>query len=139
MAATEAQPLVPYTVIALSTLLVCPPGAGGRYDFVDLLDILRRQAGRFQCPKCGESLADCQLEMVAHHDDQSLVKVTCAHCQDIRVIAVAFAAEAEAAPPLIDVRDQPTDELGAPITADDVLDVRLALAGHEGDLAALLS
>jgi hypothetical protein len=75
--------------------------------------------------------------MVAHQDDQSLVKVTCAHCQDIRVIAVAFAAEAEAAP-VIDIRDQPVNDLGVPITADDVLDVRLALASHEGDLAALL-
>ena len=102
-----------------------------------MLDILRRQAGRFQCPKCGQSLADCQLEMVAHQDDQSLVKVTCAHCQDMRVIAVATAAEAETAP-VIDVRDQAVDELGAPITADDVLDARLALAGFEGDLTSLL-
>ncbi len=105
---------------------------------MDMLDILRRQAGRFQCPKCGQSLADCQLEMVAHQDDQSLVKVTCAHCQDMRVIAVAIAAEAEAAP-VIEVRDQPAEELGAPITTDDVLDVRLALAGYEGDLAGLLA
>lgn len=102
-----------------------------------MLDILRRQAGRFQCPKCGQSLADCQLEMVAHQDDQSLVKVTCAHCQDMRVIAVAIAAEAETAP-VIEVRDQPAEELGAPITTDDVLDARLALAGYEGDLAGLL-
>ncbi len=102
-----------------------------------MLDILRRQAGRFQCPKCGQSLADCQLEMVAHQDDQSLVKVTCVHCQDVRVIAVAIAAEAETAP-VIEVRDQPVDELGAPITTDDVLDARLALAGYEGDLASLL-
>ena len=104
---------------------------------MDMLDILRRQAGRFQCPKCGLSLADCQLEMVAHQDDQSLVKVTCAHCQDIRVIAVAIAAEAEAAP-VIEVRAQPVEELGAPITTDDVLDARLVLAGYEGDLAGLL-
>lgn len=103
-----------------------------------MLDILRRQAGRFQCPKCGQSLADCQLEMVAHQDEQSLVKVTCAHCQDMRVIAVAIAAEAETAP-VIEVRDQPTEELGAPISTDDVLDVRLALAGYEGDLAGLLA
>jgi len=103
-----------------------------------MLDILRRQAGRFQCPKCGQSLADCQLEMVAHQDDQSLVKVTCAHCQDMRVIAVAIAAEAESAP-VIEVRDQPAEELGAPITTDEVLDVRLALAGYEGDLAGLLA
>ena len=102
-----------------------------------MLDILRRQAGRFQCPKCGESLADCQLEMVAHQDDQSLVKVTCTHCQDIRVIAVAVAAEATAVP-VIEVRDEPVDELGAPISTDDVLDARLALAGFEGDLASLL-
>jgi len=81
-----------------------------------MLDILRRQAGRFQCPKCGQSLADCQLEMVAHHDDQSLVKVTCAHCQDVRVIAVAIATEAETAPVIDNVRDQPVDELGAPMT-----------------------
>jgi hypothetical protein len=103
-----------------------------------MLDILRRQAGRFQCPKCGESLADCQLEMVAHQDDQSLVKVTCAHCQDMRMIAVAIAAEAETAP-MIEVRDQPAEELGAPITTDDVLDARLALAAYDGDLAGLLA
>ena len=104
---------------------------------MDMLDILRRQAGRFQCPKCGESLADCQLEMVAHQDDQSLVKVTCAHCQDVRVIAVAIAAESPVTP-VIEVRDEPAGELGAPITTDDVLDARLALAGYEGDLASLL-
>jgi hypothetical protein len=105
---------------------------------VDLLDILRRQAGRFQCPKCGESLAGCKLEMVAHADDQSLVRVTCANCQDTRMIAVAVAADTEAQAPAIEVRDQPVGELGAPISPDDVLDARLALTGYEGDLARLL-
>ena len=105
---------------------------------MDLLDILRRQAGRFQCPKCGESLADCQLEMVAHADEQSLVKVTCGHCQDTRMIAVAIATETEAQAPVIEIRDQPVDDLGGPITTDDVLDARLALAGFDGDLAGLL-
>jgi hypothetical protein len=76
--------------------------------------------------------------MVAHHDDQSLVKVTCVHCQDVRVIAVAIATETEAAPVMDDVRDQPADELGGPITTDDVLDARLALASYEGDFASLL-
>jgi len=105
---------------------------------VDVLDILRRQAGRFQCPKCGQSLADCELEMVAHHDDQSLVKVTCANCKDTRLIAVAFATETDAGAPVIDIRDQPSDDLGAPINTDEVLDARLALARYEGDLASLL-
>ena len=105
---------------------------------MDVLDILRRQAGRFQCPNCGKSLADCELEMMAQHDDQSLVRVTCAHCKDARLIAVAFASETEAEAPVIDIRDEPADELGDPIDTDEVLDARLALAGHPGDLASLL-
>jgi hypothetical protein len=137
VAETEPQPLVLYCVTPLSALLVCRSEIRGNYDLVDMLDILRRQAGRFQCPKCGESLADCQLEMVSQQDDQSLVKVTCAHCEDTRLIAVAVAAEAPAAP-IIEVRDQPADQLGAPITTDDVLDARLALADYTGDLAGLL-
>jgi hypothetical protein len=105
---------------------------------VDVLDILRRQAGRFQCPKCGESLANCELEMVARAEEQTLVKVTCSHCRDARLIAVAIATETEPQTPLIDLRDEPADELGPPITADDVLDARLALAGFDGDLNSLL-
>jgi predicted nucleic-acid-binding Zn-ribbon protein len=104
---------------------------------VDVLDILRRQAGRFQCPKCGVSLAGCELEMVAHQENQSLVKVTCARCRDTRLIAVAIATETEPEP-VIDSRDEPADVLGPPITADDVLDARLALAEFDGDLDSLL-
>ena len=74
--------------------------------------------------------------MVAHADDQSLVKVTCAHCDDTRLIAVAFAAETEVAP--IDARDEPATELGGPITSDEVLDARLALKNFDGDLSSLL-
>lgn len=105
---------------------------------MDVLDILRRQAGRFQCPNCQKSLADCGLDLVANADDESLVKVTCAHCQDSRLIAVAFATEVESAP-AVAVRDEPVEALGDPISTDDVLDVRLALAGFDGDLRSLLS
>lgn len=105
---------------------------------MDLLDVLRRQAGRFQCPKCGNSLADCRLELVAQADAQSVVKVTCSHCEDERMIAVALAApaEVEVATP---IRDQAIADLGPAISSDDVLDVRLALKDFEGDLKALFS
>jgi len=105
---------------------------------MDLLDVLRRQAGRFQCPKCGKSLADCRLELVAQADSQSVVRVTCSHCEDERMIAVALAAPAEAvvATP---IRDQAIADLGPAISTDDVLDVRLALKAYEGDLLGLLS
>jgi hypothetical protein len=105
---------------------------------MDLLDVLRRQAGRFQCPKCGKSLADCRLELVAQADVQSVVRVTCSHCEDERMIAVALAApsETEVAVP---VRDQAIETLAPAISTDDVLDVRLALKDHDGDLMSLLN
>ena len=105
---------------------------------MDVLDILRRQAGRFQCPKCGESLGDCGLEMVVQQADQSLVKVTCSHCQDTRLIAVALATDTEPETVVDDVRDEPTDDLGSALTTDEVLDARLALANFDGDLTKLI-
>ena len=73
--------------------------------------------------------------MVAKTDDESLLRVTCANCQDARLIAVAFSPEVEeaAAPP---VRDEAVD--GPRITMDDVLDVRLAIGQHDGDLKSLV-
>ena len=105
---------------------------------MDVLDILRRQAGRFQCPKCGKSMVDCGLEMIVQHDQQSLVKVTCAHCQDTRLIAVAVQTEAEPKVPTVDHRDEPAEELGPAISTDDVLDVQLALSEFDGDIKSLL-
>ena len=76
--------------------------------------------------------------MLGQHDEQSLVKVTCAHCKDTRLIAVAIATETETESPVIEVRDEPIAELGPAISADEVLDARLALSAFEGDLQSLL-
>ena len=75
--------------------------------------------------------------MVVHHDEQSLVKITCAHCKDTRLVAVAIATETDDAP-VIDLRDEPAEDLGPAVNTDDVLDARLALAGFDGDLKSLL-
>jgi predicted RNA-binding Zn-ribbon protein involved in translation (DUF1610 family) len=103
---------------------------------VDLLDLLRRQASRFHCPKCGETMADCGLEMVAATDSESLIRVTCTHCQDTRMIAVQVQGPEEtvARPSVL---DEPQGEAPA-ISTDEVLDVRLVLAQHQGDLTSLL-
>lgn len=105
---------------------------------MDLLDVLRRQASRFQCPECGKSLADCRLDLVAKADEQSLVRVTCANCEHARLIAVGVAAPAEdeiSAP----VRDELVDPAAPGISADEMLDVRLTLAAYEGDLKGILA
>jgi hypothetical protein len=83
-------------------------------------------------------MLDCELEMVAQHDEQSLVKVTCAHCQDTRLIAVAVATEAEPKAPAVDYRDEPAEDLGPAISTNEVLDVKLALSAFDGDLTRLL-
>jgi len=101
---------------------------------VDLLDVLRRQAGRFACPDCGYSLADCRLELITQAGSQGVVQITCAHCEASRTVGVAVASPAVSPTPL----DQPVNGGPPAITADEVLDVRLALQGHPGDLRSLI-
>lgn len=98
---------------------------------VDLLDVLRRQAARYQCPSCGQSLRDCELDLVSSTDHESVVRITCGHCEAIRLVVVQVGDS-------VPVLDQPLSDDPA-IGVDDVLDVRLALAGHAGDLKSLLT
>lgn len=82
-------------------------------------------------------MANCQLEMLARTDTESLVKVTCAHCRDTRMIAVQVETPEETVP-RIDVRDEAL-RADAGISTDEVLDVRLAMRQHQGDLKSLLT
>ncbi len=102
---------------------------------VDLLEALRRQAARYQCPSCGESLADCELDLVSSTDLESVVRITCGQCEASRLVVVQAAAWVGESVPVV---DQPLSADPA-IGVDDVLDVRLALAGHSGDLKSLLA
>lgn len=101
---------------------------------MDLLEVLRSQAGRYPCPRCGQSLADCGLELVSDSDAGAVVRVSCAHCEMTQLVGLQQATP-DADP--VTILDQP---IGGepPISADDVLDVRLALADHRGDLTSLL-
>ncbi len=102
---------------------------------VDLLEVLRRQAARYQCPSCGQSLADCGLDLVSATDLEAVVSITCGHCEASRLVVVQTAVPVGSSLPVL---DQPIS--GDPaIGVDEVLDVRLALAGHAGDLKGLLT
>ena len=106
---------------------------------MDLIDVLRRQASRFQCPNCGRSLANCEIVLLNRTDEDSLVKITCANCHDSRLIAVAISPQTLAEPEVNEALDEPVDIEEPPVTTDEVLDARLVLAGHAGDLKSLLS
>ncbi|HYS29624.1 MAG TPA: hypothetical protein VEQ12_08985 [Candidatus Limnocylindria bacterium] len=102
---------------------------------MDLLEVLRRQAARYQCPSCGQSLAECELDLVSSTDHESVVRITCGQCEASRLVVVQAAAWVGESVPVL---DQPLSDDPA-IDVDDVLDVRLALAGHAGDLKSLLT
>lgn len=125
----------PQSRSALYHLACLESEPSGYHRSVDLLDVLRRQAGHYECPNCGQSLADCRLDMVSASDLEAVVRITCRHCETSRLVAVQALAPAT---DVVPVRDQPVSSQPV-ITADDVLDVRLALAGHQGDLASLLT
>lgn len=98
--------------------------------------MLRRQAARYHCPDCGKTLANCGLDLVSGSDAEAVVRITCPHCEASHLVAVQAATVTAEPPP--SVRDEPLPGR-APLTADDVLDARLALADHRGDLLSLLS
>ena len=102
---------------------------------MDLLDVLRRQASRLLCPNCGKTLADCRLELVGQTGDDSVVRVTCGHCNAEQLVGVTQAPVAVATP---SVRDQRVDPQLPPINRDEVLDAKLALAAYVGDLRGIL-
>jgi hypothetical protein len=109
------------------------PRQSGYEYAVDLLEVLRRQAGRYPCPSCGQSLADCGLELVSDSDAVAVVRVTCAHCEMTQLVGVQVAPATKPAA----LWDQPIGS-EPPISGDEVLDVRLALAEHRGDLKSLI-
>lgn len=96
---------------------------------MDIMSFLRQRAGDFRCPVCRRSLADCELEQLAHRGSHYTVQVTCAHCSMAFLVA-------------LEVQGGAATEVDAseaePITPDEILELHRALSGHDGPLTALL-
>ncbi len=98
--------------------------------------MLRREASRFQCPNCGKSLRDCRVEVTAHTSQTTLVRITCANCGEAQIVAAALAAEVT--PTQTAARDEPIDPSSPAVGVDEVLDARLCIRDHQGDLKSLI-
>ncbi len=96
---------------------------------MDIMAFLRQRAGDFRCPVCRRSLADCELEELAHRGAHYTVQVTCTHCSMAFLVALEVQGGGEAQ---VERAEAP------PITPDEILEVHRALSGHEGTLTALL-
>jgi ribosomal protein S27E len=111
---------------------------------MDLVELLRSQARRYRCVRCGETMADCRINVLAQQGNRALVRVTCASCSDENLLQIIFQpAEGASAPaPSAELHPERAEALGrdgAPISADEVLEVHELLAGHAGGFTELLA
>jgi hypothetical protein len=104
---------------------------------MDLIQELRRQAKRYRCAACSENMAECDIKVLEQQASVALVQVTCASCQEESLFQIVFRSTAPAEPSLASIEGAP--ESGEPISGNDLLDVHVALARHDGGLRELVS
>ena len=107
-----------------------------------IVEFIRDRARFYNCPVCGRSLKGCDIKVLSHEEERFHIQVTCAQCQVtfIVVLAIAGGAVEEIAQPA-EVEAPETDSVPArpePITADEILDVHLALKSFQGTLRELV-
>jgi hypothetical protein len=108
---------------------------------VDLVELLRSQARKYKCVQCGESMADCRINVLAQQGNRALVRVTCTSCKDENLLQIIFQTESELGRA---ARPRPTMDEGRPvdappITADEMLEVHELLNGHAAGFKELLA
>ncbi|MGA2283106.1 MAG: hypothetical protein ABSH07_05415 [Candidatus Dormibacteria bacterium] len=108
---------------------------------MDLVQLLRSQARRYRCVQCGESMAECGINVLAQQGNRALVRVTCPSCNDENLLQIIFQTEVEApdAAPDQPALDEGGEKQAAPITGDEILELHEILAGHAGPLTELLA
>ena len=119
---------------------VWPAPAAAYTGGVDLVHLLRSQARRYRCVQCGESMAECGINVLAQQGNRALVRVTCPSCKDENLLQIIFQTEADSALPATEnVIDEGFDRNAAPITGDEILELHDLLSGHAGGLTELLA
>lgn len=87
-------------------------------------------------------MADCEINVLVQQGSHALVRVTCTKCSDVNllkiVIQTGMVPEGEAPVRREPQFDEPHAPAQAPVSVDDVLDVRLALGSWDGDVRSLL-
>ncbi len=111
---------------------------------MDGADWLRTQLTSFGCAACGAPYETGRIRLLAERDGLYFVDLACARCasQAVAIVTVEMddhaTPQADAGDIVQIVSDRAPDRSGPPLTADDVLDMHLALVGFEGDARSLL-
>jgi len=108
---------------------------------VDLPELLRSQAKRYRCARCGQNMAECGINVLAQQGNRALVRVTCTACSDENLLQIIFQTEGEFTGS--EERPRPTIDEGIPqvpepITGDEMLQLHELLNNHAGDFTELL-
>ncbi len=108
---------------------------------MDLVQLLRSQARKYRCVQCGESMAECGINVLAQQGNRALVRVTCRSCNDENLLQIIFQTEAEAPDAAVTAPsvDEGGERVVAPISGDEILELHEILAGHAGPLTELLA
>ncbi len=84
---------------------------------------------------CGSTVPGSRIRLLAARDDLVFAELGCPACGSVSLAIVVRAAPT---PDVVDIRE-PRARAGAPVAADDVLDMHEFLAGYRGDLRGLLA
>jgi len=101
---------------------------------------LRTQLMSFGCASCGRGYQPEGIRMLAERDGLWFVDLGCLMCGSTATAIVTIVLDDGDEPRADDPELKPLAATlrAAPVDLDDVLDVHQLLAGHEGDLLALL-
>jgi hypothetical protein len=101
---------------------------------MDRPDHPERFLGGADCAACGSSVPASRVRLLAERDDLVFAELGCPACGSVSLAIVVKAAPT----PDAAVPPEPGAAGGAPVGADDVLDMHEFLAGYRGDARGLL-
>jgi len=106
---------------------------------MESFDRLRAILAASHCTVCGHPIDPARIRILAEREDLTFVELPCPRCGVVALGMVTFAGE----PPRrrygeFSAADEARFAGQPPISADDVLDAHVFLAGWHGDLRSLL-
>ena len=101
---------------------------------MDLQNLLRSQAKRYNCSECGENMAECHIHVLSYHGSRALVRVMCKNCRDEHLLQIIIQGDLTE---VAEAVDEGLPKNLEPISADEILDLRGFLQQHVGDFKSL--
>ncbi len=106
---------------------------------------LTSELASFGCAACGQAYGQGHIRLIAQREELFFVDLSCDHCGSQAVAIVTIQVDGETATldggelVRVDTADPDAAPDGAPVSADDVLDVHALLDDFDGDVHQLIA